>query len=100
MKSSSDPGAIQKPGLAILYQLWNSCDGRGKNRLAVRHRFHQDQRDAFAAAGEHDQIAQLVAGIELLAGKMAQEFHVLLEVEISNQVFEPGAFRSFAGNQA
>jgi hypothetical protein len=31
---------------------------------------------------------------------MAEEFHVHFEVEVSNQVFEPGTLASFARNQA
>lgn len=87
-------GAIEEPCLAILYQFWNSGDRGSKNCLAACHRFHQDERDALAAAREYDEIGQLVPGVEFRPGKMAEQFHLLLEPEVSNQVLKPGTLRS------
>ena len=81
-------------------QFGDAGDGGRKNGLAVRHRLHQDQRDALAATGEHDQVAQPVAGVEFPAAKMAQKLHLGFEPEVSNQVFEPGTLWSFTRDQA
>ena len=66
----------------------------------MSHGFHQDQGNTLAAAGKHYHVTHRVPGVELLPGKMAQQFHLLFESEITDQVFEPGALRSFSRDQA
>ncbi len=81
-------------------ELRNSCDGRRQHDFSAGHRLHQHQRDAFALAGQHDNVGTSVQRVHLLAGDVPEQRDVLLEAASPDQRFQPAPFRSFAGNQA
>jgi len=76
---------IEKPGFAGNDEFRNACDGWGKHDFSARHRFHEDERKALAAAGEYDNVGAAVERVKLFALDVTEESYSLFETKFLNQ---------------
>lgn len=66
-------GFVKKSRLACNDQLWNSRNVWSQHNLSPCHGFHQNKRNSFAPAGQHDYIGPVVERVHLLSLHMAEQ---------------------------
>src|SRR5258706_11328857 len=81
------------------HQLGNSGDLWSENDIAHCHRFHKDNGNALAAAGENDQVSHGIVGVELFVWNLPEQPYFFGERELANEAFEEAAFSTLPSDK-
>ena len=57
----------------------NPGDGRREHKLFVRHSLHQNHRDSFALAGQHNEIGLAVISEQMNRGQVTDQVNAILK---------------------
>lgn len=93
-------GLVEETSLIWNHEFWYSGDRWRQHDLSGSHRLHEYQRNAFALAGEHDDVGPVVKRIHLLGRNVSEQSDLLIEAVLVDHFLQPSALGSVAGNQA
>jgi len=91
---------IKKAGLLVLDKFGNARNIRSQHQLLLRHRFHQNNGNPLAFAGNRHQIGIAVIGGEVGAGHVSGQVNVPSQPQLPDLSFQSAPLRPLAHDPA